>query len=53
MEVKQLLQTQPPNVSLAKAALDDACELHFPFSEFPQAAYDLYLTALDGHPTKA
>jgi hypothetical protein len=53
MEVKRLLQTEPPNVSLAKAALDDACELLFPFTEFRQVAYDLYLTAIDGRPTKA
>ena len=53
MEVKQLLLTNPPNVSLAKAALDGACERLFPFTEFRQAAYDLFLTALDGHPTKA
>jgi hypothetical protein len=53
LEVKRLLLTNPPNVSLAKAALDDACELLFPLTEFRQVAYDLYLTALDGHPTKA
>lgn len=52
MEIKELLQTQPPNVSLAKAALDDACELLFPFTEFSHAAYDLYLTFIEGTPTK-
>ena len=44
MEIKELLQAQPPNVSLARVALDDACELLFPFTEFRQTAYDLYLT---------
>jgi hypothetical protein len=29
IEVKQLLQAKPPNVSLAKASLDEACELCF------------------------
>jgi len=53
MEIKKLLQTQPPSVSLAKAALDDACELLFPFTEFRKAAYDLYLTFIEGRPTKA
>jgi hypothetical protein len=53
MEVKHYLQTKPPNVSLAKAALDEACELLFPFTEFRKAAYDLYRVAIDGHPTRA
>jgi hypothetical protein len=53
MEVKQYLKTKPPNVSLAKAALDEACELLFPFTDFRKAAFDLYLTAIDGHPTRA
>jgi len=53
MEIKKLLQTKPPSVSLARAALDDACELLFPFTEFSQAAYDLYLTFIAGTPTKA
>ena len=53
MEIKRLLQTQPPSVSLAKAALDDACELLFPFTEFRKAAYDLYLAFIEGTPTKA
>jgi hypothetical protein len=53
MEIKKLLQAQPPSVSLAKAALNDACELLFPFTEFRQAAYDLYLTFIEGTPTKA
>jgi hypothetical protein len=53
MEIKELLQAQPPNVSLAKVALDDACELLFPFTEFRKAAYDLYLAFIAGTPTKA
>jgi len=53
MEIKRLLQTQPPSLSLAKAALDDACELLFPFTEFYKASYDLYLTFIEGRPTKA
>lgn len=53
MEVKKLLQTKPPSVSLARAALDDACELLFPFTEFRKAAYELYLTFIAGTPTKA
>jgi hypothetical protein len=53
MEVKQYLKTQPPNVSMATEALDEACEVLFPFTEFRRAAYDLYLTFIDGHPTGA
>jgi hypothetical protein len=53
MEVKEFLKAKPPNVSLATAALDEACELLFPFTEFRKAAYDLYLTFIEGTPTKA
>ena len=53
MEVKQFLKAQPPNVSMAKEALDEACELLFPFTQFYEAAYDLYLTYIEGTPTKA
>jgi hypothetical protein len=52
MEVKGFLKAKPPNVSMAKAALDEACELLFPFTEFHKAAYDLYLTFIEGTPTK-
>jgi len=34
-------------------ALDEACEILFPFTEFRKVAFDLYLTAIDGHPTRA
>ncbi len=53
MEVKQYLKTQPPNVSAAKEALAEAAELLFPFTQFYQAAYDLYLTFIEGRPTRA
>ena len=53
MEVKQYLKAKPPNVSLAVLALDEACELLFPFTEFRQTAYNLYLTFIEGRPTKA
>lgn len=53
MEVKQYLKATPPNPSLAIAALDEATELLFPFTEFRKAAYDLYLTFIEGTPTKA
>jgi hypothetical protein len=53
MEVKRYLTPQPPNVSLAKAALDEACELLFPFTQFHEAGYDLYHVAIDGRPTRA
>jgi hypothetical protein len=53
MEVKRYLKTRPPNVSSATDALDEACEILFPFTEFRSAAYDLYLTAIEGHPTRA
>jgi len=53
MEVKRYLKTKPPNLSLAKEALDEACELLFPFTQFYEAAYNLYLTFIDGHPTRA
>lgn len=53
MAVKQLLQTQPPNVSHAAAELDDACENLFPFTQFREAGYDLYRIAIEGHATRA
>ena len=53
MEVKRYLKTKPPNVTLAMDALDEACEILFPFTEFRKVALDLYLTAIDGHPTRA
>jgi hypothetical protein len=52
MEVKRFLQAKPPNLSMALEALDEACELLFPFTDFYKAAYDLYLTFIDGTPTK-
>jgi hypothetical protein len=53
IEVKQYLMTKPPNLSMAMEALDEACELLFPFTEFYQAAYDLYLIFIEGTPTRA
>jgi hypothetical protein len=53
MEVKRMLQTRPPSVALARASLEEACELLFLFTDFRKAAYDLYLTAIDGEPTLA
>ena len=53
MEVKEYLKTMPPNLSMAKAALDEACEILFPFTQFYKAAYDLYLAFIEGTPTKA
>ena len=53
MEVKRYLKTKPPNPSMAIAALDEAAELLFPYTEFYRASYDLYLTFIEGRPTKA
>jgi hypothetical protein len=53
MEVKQYLKAKPPKPSLAIEALDEAVELLFPYTEFYSASYDLYLTFIDGKPTKA
>ena len=53
MEVKRYLKAKPPNPSLAMAALDEAAELLFPFTQFHKASYDLYLTFIEGTPTKA
>jgi len=53
MEVKQYLKATPPDLSMAMEALDEACEILFPFTEFYKAAYDLYLTFIEGTPTKA
>jgi hypothetical protein len=52
MEVKRYLKAKAQNVSMAKEALDDACEILFPFTDFHKGAYDLYLTFIDGTPTK-
>jgi hypothetical protein len=53
MEVKRYLDAKPPNLSSAAQALDEAAELLFPFTQFYDAAYDLYLTFIHGHPTRA
>ena len=53
MEVKQYLTAKPPNLSMAEEALDEAAEVLFPFTDFYKAAYDLYLTFIEGRPTKA
>ena len=53
MEIKRFLKSKPPNVSMAVLALDEAAEFIFPLTQFHEVAYDLYLTAIDGHPTKA
>jgi hypothetical protein len=53
MAVKQFLQTQPPDVSGATAALDEACETLYPFSEFHSAGYELYRTVIEGRATRA
>lgn len=53
MAIKRCLQTQPPDVSLAAATLDEACQVLFPFSEFHKAGYDLYRIAIEGRATRA
>lgn len=53
MAVKQCLQTQPPQVSLAAATLDEACEVLFPFSEFHKAGHDLFRIVIEGRATRA
>ena len=53
MAVKQLLQTQPPEVSAAVGTLDEACEILFPFTQFHEAGYDLYRIAIEGRATRA
>ena len=52
MEVKRYLKAKPPNPSMAIAALDEAAELIFPYTEFYRASYDLYLTFIEGRPIK-
>jgi len=53
MKVKQLLETHPPNVSLVASALDAACEVLFPLTEFSTGAQELYRIAIEGRATKA
>ncbi len=53
IEVKQLLQTTPPHVSNAAAALDDACESLFEFTQFREAGYDLFRIVIEGRATRA
>jgi hypothetical protein len=53
MAVKQFLETQPPDVSGAAAALDEACETLYPFSEFHSAGHELYRTVIEGRATRA
>ena len=53
IEVRQLLQTKPPHVSHAVAALDEACESLFEFSQFREAGYDLFRVVIEGRATRA
>jgi hypothetical protein len=53
MAVKQLLQQQPPDVSLAASALDEAADVLFPLTDFHKGGYDLYRIAIEGHATRA
>ena len=51
--IKQHLRTKPPNVSAAKRELSEACDILFPFTQFHEAGYDLYLLAIAGRATRA
>jgi len=53
MAVKQFLQTQPPDLFGAAEALDDACEVLFPLTEFSQGAHELYRIVIEGRATRA
>ena len=53
MVVKRFLQSEPPDVSAAIAALDQGADVLFPLTEFFQGGYDLYRIAIDGRPTRA
>lgn len=53
MAVKQCLETQPPEVSLAATTLDEACQVLFPFTEFHKAGYDLFRIVIEGRATRA
>jgi hypothetical protein len=53
MAVKQFLECQPPDVLGAVAALDEAAEVLYPFSEFHKAGLELYRIAIEGHATRA
>ena len=53
MSVRRFLRAKPPHVSTAAEALEEACELLFPFTQFHKAGYDLFLLCIDGHPTRA
>lgn len=51
--IKQHLRTKPPEVSAAVRELSEACDNLFPFTQFHEVAYELYLTAIAGRATKA
>lgn len=53
MAVRDLLQSQPPDVPKAKAALDQATDVLFPLTSFHEGAYDLYRTYIEGRATRA
>jgi len=53
MEVKSLLEEQPPRISSAITVLDEAVEVLFPMTEFHHGAYELYKLAIEARATKA
>ena len=53
ISVRRFLRAKPPHVSTAAEALEEACELLFPFTQFHEAGYDLYRVAIEGRPTRA
>lgn len=51
--IKEFLQSQPPDIPQAMAALDEAVDVLFPLTRFHKAGYDLYRTYIEGRATRA
>ena len=51
--IKKFLQSQPPDVPLAIAALDEAIDVLYPYTDFHKAGRDLFELFLSGGCTTA
>jgi hypothetical protein len=53
MAIRAYLESTPPNVPKAVAALNEAADSLFPLTGFHKGASDLYRIFIDGHATRA
>lgn len=51
--IREYLESTPPDVPQAVAALNEAADSLFPLTGFHKGAYDLYLIFIEGRATRA